>query len=122
MMHNVDIEVLKECKNLFEDEKTNFINQTYNTFLSSYLKNSNDAFINIMASNIESIYEEIKKGYYNLSGWFNDYLVNISSLENYLSGEGKIGLITDQIVRNFADHKLSTLRNKKFKIINLFRR
>ena len=100
----INVSLLKSYENDFESEMKNFNNKTYTTFLSSYLNNCSDPYVNKMKGQLEDIYNKIKKGYSNINNWWDDYNTNIESLENYLSDSGGLGAISESSIRNSANN------------------
>lgn len=104
--NNINIEVLKQDKSLFNDEKSKFEKYSYEMFLSSYLNNSNDEYIKLMANKLEQLYKNIQKDYELIYDWFNDYVQNVSSLEKSLSDDFGTYGITESTIRNFVNFNL----------------
>lgn len=101
-MFKINVSLLKSYESKFNTELNNFNNKTYATFSSSYLNSCADDCVSKMASKLRKIYETIKNGYTNIDKWWIDYNDNVSGLENYLSGKGSLGLISEASVRNSA--------------------
>lgn len=101
-MFKINVSLLKSYESKFNTELNSFNNKTYATFSSSYLNSCADGCVSKMASQLEKIYETIKKGYTNIDKWWIDYNDNASGLENYLSGKGSLGSISEASIRNSA--------------------
>lgn len=102
--YKINVSLLKTYESNFNNERNNFNNKTYETFLSSYLKTCSDPYVHSMSTELQRIYEQIKKGYNNIDKWWVDYNNNAETLENYLSGTGSIGAITEVSVRNSVNN------------------
>ncbi len=62
-----------------------FLTDKYELFLNSYLTKCEDSRIKRMASKLDEKYLLIKKGYQNISEWWNNYLENVKGLEQSLA-------------------------------------
>ena len=108
-VNSINISSIRQKKSLFEDEKAHFKTRTYDTFLSSYLINSGDEYIKIIANRLNELYKIIEKDYDLIFKWWDSYVENVSSLERCLSNDlGTFGM-TESTIRNFVDYNL---RNK----------
>lgn len=101
--YKINVTMLKNYANDFKNELNNFINHTYSTFSSSYLKNCSDTYVNRMANELQKLCDGLKKGYQNIDKWWTDYNENIEKLENYLSDNGSVGSISEASIRNSAN-------------------
>lgn len=97
-INTINISALKQYRNDFLNEKSNFKNSTYNAFLSSYARRCNDSYVQKMCQKLESIYKQIDKAYSNIDIWWGSYLENIEGVENTLSENG--GSITESVIRS----------------------
>lgn len=102
-IYKINVSMLKSYEKDFNAELNNFNNKAYNTFSSSYLKNCSDAYVRRMSSELQALYEKVKKGYQNIDKWWTEYNENIEGLENYLSDNGNIGAMSESSIRNSAN-------------------
>lgn len=117
-IYRINISTLKSYEKDFKEELDNFKNKSYNTFSSSYLRNSSDRYLLSMSGKLQLLYEEIKTGYQNIDKWWTNYNENISGLENYLAGSGSIGAILEANIRNSAS-KLPILKKYDLKFAGI---
>ena len=80
----IDLTKLQEVKENIETEKSNFLNNAYDTFNTGYLVSCQNAYVNNIASSLSKMYQQIEKGYVNILGWFNSYIENVEALEKFL--------------------------------------
>lgn len=80
----IDLTKLQEVKGNIETEKSNFLNNAYDTFNTGYLVSCQNAYVNNIASSLSKMYQQIEKGYVNILGWFNSYIENVEALEKFL--------------------------------------
>lgn len=118
--NNINLNILNQYKSSFLAEKNNFTNSTYNTFLSSHLNSSNNTYVKLMSTKLDNLYREISNSYDSLLKWFDDYIQNANSLELSLSGDFNPLYISDSILRNYVDNKLSGKLNRKIENISYF--
>lgn len=114
----INVSMLKSYENDFKNELNSFNSKTYTTFSSSYLKNCTDAYVNRMFNELQTYYDEIKKGYQNIDKWWVEYNENVEGLENYLSDNGSIGVISESSVRNSAN-QLPNLKKYNIKFAGI---
>lgn len=107
----INIFLLQSYKNNFDAYHIRFNNNSYNTFNSSYLKHCSDPYVMKMSKKLDELYKIIDKGYCNIDKWWSNYNSNVESLENYLSGNGQLGAITDSSVRNYIISNLTSLND-----------
>ena len=100
----INVSKLKSYETEFNKELNNFYKNTYNTFSSGYLKKCADNYVRRMANKLEIEYNKIKKGYDNIDKWWKDYNKNIEGLENYLSDNGTVGVISESSIRSSASN------------------
>lgn len=117
-MDNIDITLLKQYKNSFDNENQMFEISSYNTFLNCYLNSCNDPYIKIVTSQIDTMYKKIIKDFNNINKWWTNYIDNIYALENYLSDNQGSGYISENIVRNYVQRNLIDLSVKQIDISN----
>lgn len=108
-INNIDLNRLKGCKLDINEEANNFKNKAYNSFLVSYLNNSNNVLLKNMTMTLERLYNSINKEYDELINYLDSYIDNMVSLESVLSNNSSPNLIKDSTLRNYADSKLSNL-------------
>mgnify|MGYP004649157879 CR=1 FL=1 len=80
----IDLTKLQEVKENIETEKSNFLNNAYDTFNTGYLVSCQNSYVNNIASSLSKMYQQIEKGYVNILGWFNSYIENVEALEKFL--------------------------------------
>ena len=114
----INVSMLKSYEKDFKTELNNFNNKTYTTFSSSYLKNCSDAYVRRMSSELQTLYDKIKKGYQNIDKWWVDYNANVEGLENYLSDNGSAGAISESSIRNSAN-QLPNLKKYNLKFAGI---
>lgn len=112
-VNNINLNIIKQYKSNLLSEKNGFINKTYNTFLSSHLNTSSDAYVKLIVSKLDVLYKDINDSYDSILKWFNDYIENASSLESFLSGNFGLANINESVLRNYVDSKLNVdIENK----------
>ena len=114
----INVSMLKSYEKDFKTELNNFNNKTYTTFSSSYLKNCSDAYVRRMSSELQTLYDKIKKGYQNIDKWWVDYNANVEGLENFLSDNGSVGAISESSIRNSAN-QLPNLKKYNLKFAGI---
>ena len=114
----INVSMLKSYEKDFKTELNNFNNKTYTTFSSSYLKNCSDAYVRRMSSELQTLYDKIKKGYQNIDKWWVDYNANVEGLENFLSDNGSAGAISESSIRNSAN-QLPNLKKYNLKFAGI---
>ncbi len=110
-IQKLNISLLKDQKNKFNNEKDSFYHSSYQIFNSSYLKNCSDFYVVSMKNNLEQLYSRIQNGYTNISKWLNEYCETYESLEDVLSQNRSAGSIINNNIRNYVSSKLSLLED-----------
>ena len=118
--NNINITMLEQYNKSFENEKKSFCNTNYDKFNSNYLTGCNDLFVKSMATNIKILYNKVSDGYKKISEWWDKYISDTKSMENYLSKNMKENTVSESVIRNFLDSKLSDLPgyNSNLDIVN----
>lgn len=117
----INVDLLKDYRSDFSNEKSNFNSSSYGTFSSSYINRCSDSYIIRMKDELRKLYQDIEKAYKNIDSWWGDYNNDIESLERALSNDGRSGAIKASSVRSCVD-ALPTLKNYSLSfsgIINL---
>lgn len=117
----INVDLLKDYRSDFSNEKSNFNSSSYGTFSSSYINRCSDSYIIRMKNELRKLYQDIEKAYKNIDSWWGDYNNDIESLERALSNDGRSGAIKASSVRSSVD-VLPTLKNYSLSfsgIINL---
>lgn len=107
--NNINLTLLKQYRNSFFNEKSNFINRSYSNFLSSHLNSCNDTYIKLMISRLDKLYKNIDDSYSSILKWLDDYIENVNALESFLRGDSSSSFISESTIRNFANSKLNNL-------------
>lgn len=105
----INVSLLESYEQDFNNEKSNFENSTYSTFSSSYFGRCSDPYVSTMNSKLTELYDKIKKGYNNIDSWWQDYNLNIKSLENLLSTDERSGTVSDESTQGYVNSKLPTM-------------
>ena len=58
-VNNINLNIIKQYKSDLLNERNSFINKTYNTFLSSHLNSSSDAYIKLIVSKLDILYKDM---------------------------------------------------------------
>lgn len=111
--NNINLTLLKQYRLDLFTEKNNFQYRTYNTFLSSYLNSSNDIYIKLISSKLDKLYQNINYAYSSLYKWLDMYIENVSALESVLSKDSSSSFISESIIRNYVNSRLSDLPKNK---------
>ena len=80
-----------------------------NKFQNSYLNISSNYILNRMFNNLDLLYSDAQKGYFELYKYFDNYINNVKSLENYLINFNNLGLVNISSVRSIMYQKLHEL-------------
>ena len=80
-IYRVDTGVLRTNNENINEEKNNFINYTYKTFLDGYICNSSDSKILQMKNRLTIIYNDIENAYNKITKWFDNYISDVDNLE-----------------------------------------
>ncbi len=80
----VDTSNLKNHQADFLENQNDFLNFSYNTFISGYFNSCSDYHLTNQRNRLKSAYEKTKKGYENISIWWEKYSADVISLENDL--------------------------------------
>lgn len=102
----INLVTLKQLENLFNVEKSNFNNLTYQPFKNSYLNVCSNVCVSKMAENLNMMYEQIQTSYGNISNWWNEYISNTEGLENSIATKTLIGGITESGLSSFISTHL----------------
>lgn len=98
----IDFSSLKNSESIFKDELNNFNYKTYTTFSSCYLRKIPNDYLEKMSDELQKLYDQIKDGYNNIDKWWNDYIENFESLEDYLADINYVDCISEPLIRDNA--------------------
>ena len=110
--NNINLNIIKQYRSSFLNEKNSFMNRSYSTFMSSYLNSCSDTYVKLMASKLDNLYKNIDNTYTSTLNWLNDYIENVNALELFLSSDSSSAFISESVIRNYANSKLSDLSSK----------
>ena len=96
----INIGIVKQYKNDFSNERSNFGGRTKSTFNNSYLNGCSDNVVVIMRNNLNNIYTQIENLYSDIDNWWSNYLNDLDGIERALSDNGGIGSIRESTIRN----------------------
>ena len=102
----IDFSSLKNSESIFKDELNNFNYKTYTTFSSCYLRKIPNDYLEKMSDELQKLYDQIKDGYNNIDKWWNDYIENFESLEDYLADINYVDCISEPLIRDNAKQLL----------------
>ncbi len=112
----IKTDTLKQYNFNFTSEKENYGNVAYHIFLSGYLNNCSDPYVNAMTNKLKEKYNQINNGYKNISNWWTSYNDGIVVVEKKLVNEydGNTGSSTINLaetmpsyISNFNDNLIS---------------
>lgn len=83
----VDQNGIANYKDNFNNERNNFINQTYSTFNSSYIARCYDSKVSIIQKRLREKYEKINHLYNAINNYLTEYTNCIRTTENALKNE-----------------------------------
>lgn len=112
--NKINLNLLKQFKSNFLNEKNLFSNGAYSTFNSGYLNTCSDEYIRLIASKLDNLYKNIDESYTNILKWIEEYIENANGLELFLSKNTGSSFVSDSIIRNFLNSKLSNLSKNDF--------
>ncbi len=104
MVNVVDLKRIKEYKEMFESEKKEFKNSSYNTFSNSYIKKSSDPYMQRMSSNLDKIYLNINSAYGTIKKWWDEYIENIEEVDKKIVNKSSLSKSIDKIKKDFLSN------------------
>ena len=93
-----------ECANFSQCQK-NFKSGAYNTYESSYLCNSGNAWVNKLKAKLDDKYQKIDKGYQSIVEWWENYSCEVNSNEDTVASKSD-GISVSQVI-DFAALQIS---------------
>ena len=99
----INVDLLKDYKSDFGNEKSNFNSSSYGIFSSGYISKCSDSYVIRMRDKLKKLYQNIEKSYKNIDFWWEEYNNDIENLEKALSNGGRSGAIRCSSIRNSID-------------------
>ena len=93
---------------------SNFLTDKYELFQNSYLTKCEDSRFKRMASRLDEQYTILKKGYQNISKWWENYLKNSKGIESALAQKGNRTITESDLLSYITQHieSLSSFEEK----------
>lgn len=101
MINVVNLKKIKEYKKIFEIEKKEFKNNSYNTFSNSYIKKSSDPYMQRMSSNLDKMYLNINSAYSTIINWWDKYIESLEGVERKIKNASPLSKNIEKIKEDF---------------------
>ena len=110
MINVVNLKKIKEYKKIFEIEKKEFKNNSYNTFSNSYIKKSSDPYMQRMSSNLDKMYLNINSAYGIIKKWWDEYIESVEEVNKKITNNSPLSKNIEKIKSDF----LSNMKGSQF--------
>ena len=114
MINVVNLKKIKEYKKIFEIEKKEFKNNSYNTFSNSYIKKSSDPYIQRMSSNLDKMYLNINSAYSTIINWWDKYIESLEGVERKIKNASPLSKNIEKIKEDFLKNAKGEAISKAF--------
>lgn len=114
MINVVNLKKIKEYKKIFEIEKKEFKNNSYNTFSNSYIKKSSDPYMQRMSSNLDKMYLNINSAYSTIINWWDKYIESLEGVERKIKNASPLSKNIEKIKEDFLKNTKGEAISKAF--------
>ena len=114
MINVVNLKKIKEYKKIFEIEKKEFKNNSYNTFSNSYIKKSSDPYMQRMSSNLDKMYLNINSAYSTIINWWDKYIESLEGVERKIKNASPLSKNIEKIKEDFLKNAKGEAISKAF--------